>query len=324
MNACAKTTVLAFSLISLLAAPLADAARLGKGRSYGMRRAAPTQSYQRPAAAPQQQPLPAQTAPQPQHRRGSGIGTAVAAGAAGAAVGYLAGSAMNNNNAQAAPAQPTASAAAAAPAPAAAPVENKPAMPWNLIIVLGAIFLVGLLWFRRRMAAPGNAPQAMRPQPVPPADGGNRFDPIPPIGSGFPGAAGNNGGFQPQNDEPRRLPDGTETPYFLRQVKATFLHLQSLNSPETLDEVRRYMTPELFNELQGEIAGNGMVADFTNLDCRLLEAGEEMGRFVASVRFSGLVSEEVGATPMPFAETWHFIKDASTHDKWMVAGIQQS
>ncbi|BEV73029.1 MULTISPECIES: Tim44 domain-containing protein [unclassified Paludibacterium] len=318
MNSRAKTIILAFSVVSLLLSPLAEAARMGKGRSAGMRRAAPTQTYQKPAqpAAPQQQ-VPAQAPAQPQ-KKGVGVGTAVAAGVAGAAAGYMIGSATNNQAHAAAPA--TASAPSAAPAPAEAP--QQPGTPWMLILALGAVFLAGLIWFRRRMASPEHAPQAMRPQAPPPSmPNDNRFDPIPAIGSGFPqqGAAPSAGPAVPS-----RLPDGTETPYFLRQVKATFLHLQSLNTPDSLDEVRRYMTPELFEELRHDIANNPMTADFTDLDCQLVEASEENGRYIASVRYFGLVSEEVNAAPVPFSETWHFIKDAGTSGKWMVAGIQQN
>lgn len=314
MNARAKTIVLAFSLVSLLAAPFAEAARMGKGRSYGMRRAAPTQSYQQ---RPAQAPAPAQAPQQPQ-KRGVGVGTAVAAGAVGAAAGYMLGSSMNNGH--------PATASAAAAAPASAPVAEvpaqapQPAIPWRLIALLAVLFVGGLWWFRRRVGMPNGAParmQAPAPQALDP-----RFDPIPQIGSGFPGSSAPQ--TQTMGTGLRRLPDGTETPYFLRQAKATFLHLQSLNSPDSLDEVRRYMTPELFEELRGEIANNSEVADFTQLDCQLLDASEENGRYIASVRFDGLVSESVNASPIPFAETWNFIKTAGTSDKWMVAGIQQN
>lgn len=323
MNSRTKTSLIAFCLASLVASPFAEAARMGKSGSYGMRRSAPTRQYQAPAAPTQPMPSQAPSQVQPQ-KKGVGVGTAIAAGAAGAAAGYMIGSAVNGNNAAAAPAQANV-ASAPTSAVASAPVQNpRPGIPWNLVLILGAIFLVGLLWFRRRMASAEHAPQAMRPQPAPAPTqfDNNRFDPIPSIGSGVPGY--NGAGQQTAGSfAPARLPDGTETPYFLRQVKATFLHLQSLNSPDTLDEVRRYMTPELFGEIRDEIARNGATADFTDLDCQLVEATEEGGRFVASVRFFGQVSEEVNAAPIPFSETWHFVKEPGS-SKWMVAGIQQN
>jgi hypothetical protein len=93
----AKTIMLAFTLVSVLAAPFAEAARLGGGKSAGMRRSAPTKSYQQPTPMPAPAAAP-QAAPQAQPK-GPGIGTAIAAGAAGAAAGYMLGSAMNNNHA---------------------------------------------------------------------------------------------------------------------------------------------------------------------------------------------------------------------------------
>ncbi|ERE17666.1 Tim44 domain-containing protein, partial [Pseudogulbenkiania ferrooxidans] len=157
--------------------------------------------------------------------------------------------------------------------------------------------------------------------------GQSNFDAIPKIGSGMNGGAapagnGFGGGFNAA-PAPARLPDGTETPHFLRQAKATFLHLQSLNTPESLEEVRKYMTPDLFRALAGDIAGNSGVADFSQLDCQLSDATVENGAYIASVTFSGNVSEEVGAPAVPFTETWHYVKDGGTGGKWLVAGIQQ-
>jgi len=168
----------------------------------------------------------------------------------------------------------------------------------------------------------GNEPIQTAANAPSPLANDHRFDPIPQIGSGFPGSSSSQAGFG--SPDLRRLPDGTETPYFLRQAKATFLHLQSLNSPDSLDEVRRYMTPELFDELRGEIASNSEVADFSQLDCQLIDAAEENGRYIASVRFDGLVSESVNSSPVPFVEVWNFVKNPGLSDKWMVAGIQQN
>jgi len=319
MNVRMKTMVLALSIASLLASPLANAARMGKGGSYG-KRSAPTQSYkQRAMPAPAPVPAPAQA---PQGSKGMGMGTVVAAGAAGAAAGYLLGSANSDKQATQQHAQASQPAAQPAPVQQASKEPARSGTPWGLIMLLALVFCGGLIWFRRRMATPGNAPQAMQPNaPQMPAGGDNRFSPIPSIGSGN-NAAGGFGNTAPVSDN-RRLPDGTEAPYFLRQVKATFLHLQSLNTPEGLEEVRRYMTPELFAEISASISSNSAVADFSNLDCQLLDSGEENGRFVASVRFSGQVSEEVNAPAVPFAETWNFIREQGVSGKWLVAGIQQ-
>ncbi|TCP12991.1 putative lipid-binding transport protein (Tim44 family) [Crenobacter luteus] len=296
-----KSALLALTLVSLLAAPLAEAARVGKGRSSGMQRSAPTQSYQQPstpmAAPARPAAAPAQAAPQ----KGPGLGTALAAGAAGAAAGYMIGQAMDSS---------------------AGSSEAGSGFPWGTLAIGGLLLVGAMMFFRRRqaqthgrLATPGGAPMHYQPPQAP--AGNSQFGAIPPIGAGLGGGAAPLGATGLA-----RLPDGTETPHFLRQAKATFLHLQSLNTPESLEEVRKYMTPELFEALRADIAGNSDVADFPSLDCQLTDAVDEGGRFVASVRFSGTVSESVGAPAEPFAETWHYVKDKGGQ-RWLLAGIQQ-
>jgi predicted lipid-binding transport protein (Tim44 family) len=307
----AKTIMLAFTLVSVLAAPFAEAARLGGGKSAGMRRSAPTKSYQQPTPMPAPAPAP-QAAPQAQPKKGPGIGTAIAAGAAGAAAGYMLGSAMNNNHASG-NAVDTAGAGSG--------------IPWGTLALLGLLGIGGLMWFRRKTAsqAPVNSPMPAGNGPVFNSNGQDaaRFEPIPKIGSGLGQTPSYGAAPAMASAVPGRLPDGTETPNFLRQAKATFLHLQSLNTPDSLEEVRKYMTPDLFEGLRNEIGSNTDVADFPQLDCQLAEAVEEGGRFIATVRFSGTVSESVNAATVPFSEYWHYVKDGSTGGKWLVAGIQQ-
>lgn len=321
-----KTIFLAFSMVSVIAAPFAEAARLGKGKSAGMARSTtPSQSYYRP------QTTPAPTAPAPAatpQRQGPGVGTAIAAGAAGAAAGYMLGSATSGHNGnQAAPAQQ----APAEQLGTGAPAQKESHIPWGLILILGAVLVGGLMWFRRKAGNPAlSAPQSHQPF----GQGGTpasepQFGAIPKIGSGT--NFGNGFGSTPQGagapmpvQHDNRLPDGTEVPYFLRQAKATFLHLQSLNSTESLEEIRKYMTPELFTSLQGDILSNTEVADFPQLDCQLSDMATEGGRYIASVRFNGMVSESVNSAAVPFSETWHYVKDGTTNGKWLVAGIQQN
>jgi len=49
----------------------------------------------------------------------------------------------------------------------------------------------------------------------------------------------------------------------------------------------------------------------------------EAGRYIASVRFHGLLREEKDAAPAPFDEVWHLVKPVDGSRGWMVAGIQQ-
>ncbi|RQW25868.1 Tim44 domain-containing protein [Rhodobacteraceae bacterium CH30] len=301
MSSYAKTLVLALSMASMLAAPFAEAAKLGKSKSFGMKRSAPTQNYQQPARTPVQPMAPAQ-----QPRKGPGVGTAIAAGAAGAAAGYMLGSAMSGGEAS-----------------GGANEAAGSGMPWGTLAMLGLLFAGGMMLFRRRMANQATpamrAPQMAGMPMSAPAPQNARFDSIPSIGSGLQGgAAGAMAGSYGQ----QRLPDGTEVPAFLRQAKATFLHLQSLNSPDNVDEISKYMTPDLFAAMREDILSNSGMADFPQLECSVLDAVTEGGRYIASVRFSGTVSEDVNAATVPFAETWHYVKDSGS-PRWLLAGIQQ-
>ena len=75
-------------------------------------------------------------------------------------------------------------------------------------------------------------------------------------------------------------------------------------------------------ELEADLRANLETADFPQLEIEFLGAAEEHGRFVASARFHGMVSETLHATPVPFAEIWHFVKTPGDV-RWLVAGIQQ-
>ncbi|UTH76367.1 Tim44 domain-containing protein [Chromobacterium sp. IIBBL 290-4] len=338
MTTRAKTTILAFTMVSVLATPFAEAARLGKSKSAGMQRSAPTRTYQpstpaQPMAAPQPRSGAAVPPAQAPAQQGSGMGKALAAGAAGAvagaAIGYMAGSSNSEKAQQPAQGQQQpAQAAQQEPAQQAQVQQNAPAqhekggMPWGTLLMLGLALAAGLYFFRRKAGTPGMA--APRAASMPAMGNNNaNFDAIPKIGSGLNNGGAAGGFGAPAQPAAARLPDGTETPNFLRQAKATFLHLQSLNSPDSLEEVRKYMTPDLFEALREDIASNTGVADFSQLDCQLSDATIENGAYIASVVFSGNVSEEVNAPAVPFRETWHYVKDGTTGGKWLVAGIQQ-
>ncbi len=316
MKTATRHLALSLALAGLLAAPFADAARIGKGKSSGMQRSMkPAPTYQQ--AAPAAPAMPAQTAPAPQ-RSGPGVGTAIAAGAAGAAAGYMLGNAMSDN--QTASANSAAEKQAAGDKTAAESGTGGMGIGTLLLLALGGFLLFRFIRRRQQQQPPLPTPAGMVPPNARAPLNPNAFKinptgsvPVPPIGGGYA-----------QPAALTRLPDGTEVPHFVRQAKATFMHLQSMYNPDNVEEVRKYLTPELFEQLRADIAGNPETADFPQLDCQVVDASTEAdGRIVASVRFSGLVSESVGAPALPFAETWHFIKSDATSQKWVVAGIQQ-
>ncbi len=292
---------------SLIFAENAFAARMGKSRSTGMQRSVSTQ--QATTSKTQPQSGYAQQAPAQQPRSGmSSLLTGLGLGALG---GYLMGKSMNSHN-ESATQQSVAS--------------NESGIPWGIIGILGLLLVIGLMIFRRKAAAQSanNSGFGGLQQPV-----NNNFE-IPNIRRDNSNAAQTTttaagSGASPQiNPLQEKMVDGIEVQYFLRQVKGMFLHIQSMNTPENVSEVAKYMTPELYNELQQSISANDFVADFPQLDCQLLESIAENGNFIASVKFFGKVSDSPNTPVSDFAEIWNFIKPVSVPNaRWIVAGIQQ-
>ncbi len=115
---------------------------------------------------------------------------------------------------------------------------------------------------------------------------------------------------------------------FLRQAKLNFIRLQAANDRGDLTDIREFTTPEVFAEIRMQMADapTGPVhhTDVIDLDAEVLEVTEESGRYVVSVRFTGLLREEEDAPPARFDEIWHLVKDQNGTSGWRVAGIQQA
>ena len=55
----------------------------------------------------------------------------------------------------------------------------------------------------------------------------------------------------------------------------------------------------------------------------LLAVEEENNEYLASVRFSGSIREEVNGVAEDFAEVWNWTKPMSGNAGWLLCGIQQ-
>ena len=314
----------ALLMATLVAAPIAEAKRAGGGKSHGMSRSSSTsQSYQQPRqATPTQQQT---TTPQ---KSGPGVGSMVAAGVAGAAVGAVAANALADDK----PHNPTATEQQATDAQAAqTQQEEKGGIPgwiWVLLAAAIAFFVFRKLGAKKKLAAnnpyaPNNGGQNNfgRQNTAPTADNTNIF------GQSVGGGAATQAPFGSASmNSGKQLPDGTEPAAFLRVARQRFNHIQSVNSASNVEEIRRYLTPELFNSMYQDIMANQDqdVAEFSNLNAMVADTATENGQYVVSVRFTGTVSEDLNSLPQPFTEIWHFVKPAGSQQDWVVAGIQQA
>jgi len=118
------------------------------------------------------------------------------------------------------------------------------------------------------------------------------------------------------------LPAGFDAAAFLKAAKLNFIRLQVANDSGRTDEVREFMTDELFEDLKRDIRG-GQQTDVASLQAELLEVSTEGAKHWASVHFSGTIRETPGAAATDFEEVWNLVKPADGSSGWLLAGIQQ-
>ncbi|MGB0127955.1 MAG: Tim44-like domain-containing protein [Rhodocyclaceae bacterium] len=258
---------------------------------------------------------------------------------------------------------PTASAAAKSPATAAAAAQTPPKRSWmgplaglaaglglaalasHLgfgeelasmlmigVLVMAALAVVGYI-MRRRAAAQrpamvgagagstlyagtGSAPATAFPKAYEPA--------MPP--SGDVAVRKDATGYDVGSVSGNNLPADFDVAGFVRQAKVNFIRLQAANDAGNLDDLREFTTPEMFAELKTTILARGdavQQTDVLEIDADVLEIVEEASRYVASVRYGGLIREDKDAAAETVDEIWHLVKPRNGNGGWLLAGVQQ-
>ena len=123
-----------------------------------------------------------------------------------------------------------------------------------------------------------------------------------------------------------QLPEGFDLPAFERVAKMIFIRLQAANDKGDLDDLREFTTPEMFAAVRLDIQernGTEQHTDVERVDAQLVDFTHEAVRQVASVRFTGLIKEDLHAPATPVDEIWHLVKPQDGSRNWAIAGIQQ-
>ncbi len=122
------------------------------------------------------------------------------------------------------------------------------------------------------------------------------------------------------------VPAGFDSAAFLRIAKLNFIRLQAANDTGNLDDIREFVTPEVFAEIKMQLDERGATTqqtDVVTLNAELLEVVTEEQRHIASVRFNGMIRESEGSAAVPFDEIWHLSKPVDGNKGWVIAGVQQ-
>lgn len=122
---------------------------------------------------------------------------------------------------------------------------------------------------------------------------------------------------------------GFDVDQFVRAARGQFTRLQSAFDTGRIDELREFTSPQMFDELQRELAGRGGRAQTTeiltlNADFLGTERfGATGNQELAAVRFSGLVREAADEPAQPIDEVWNFSRPVDRSAGWVLSGIQQ-
>ena len=180
------------------------------------------------------------------------------------------------------------------------------------LLAMAAVFVFKLL-FRRTTppVQPAGYPEPLRysaADDIPAATPSN----VVPIGAATPGSA--------------NVPADFDSEGFLRIAKLNFVRLQAANDAKNLEDIRDFVSPELYAEIKLQMDERGNVAqrtDVVTLNAELLEVTTEGSRHIASVHFSGMIREVADAAAAPFNEVWNLSKPTDGSKGWNIVGIQQ-
>jgi len=123
------------------------------------------------------------------------------------------------------------------------------------------------------------------------------------------------------------IPDGFDVDGFLAASKKNFVSLQKAWDSADINALRTMMTDDMLSEIKGQLAereqqgGAATQTEVVMLEAQLLGIEEFEHEYMASVEFSGMMSEDPFAGPTAFREVWNITKPKASGG-WRVAGLQ--
>jgi len=307
-----RTLALAVGLLAVTAmfhADLADAKRMGGGKSIGAQRQA-TPAPTAPSAAPAAPAAPMQSAAAP-----AAAAKAAAPAASGMSrwMGPLAGLAAGLG--------------LAALLSHFGLGEGFANILLLMLLAGGAFFLIRMFLSKRTPTKSplqyagsgpglGNTPggyetQAPRAQPAP----AEHFEPV--FGGGTAAVAA--------PVAASKFPPGFNPGPFVEQAKLQFRALQAGYDTADRAALAAVMTPDMFIEVSRELDGRGAhtATEVVKLDAEVLQIVTEDNQYWMNVHFKGLLREDSTVLPRDFDEVWNLVKPVDGSSGWLLAGIQQ-
>jgi predicted lipid-binding transport protein (Tim44 family) len=107
------------------------------------------------------------------------------------------------------------------------------------------------------------------------------------------------------------IPEDFDTAGFERNARVNFIRLQVANDAGNLDDIRQFTTPEMYAEIKMDLTERGATmqkSDVVHITAQVLEVAEDADCYVVSVRFTGLIRDEIEKQDESFDEVWHMTK----------------
>lgn len=289
---------------TMVAVEIAEAARVGGGRSVGRQssgvtsspaapaqKAAPAQQQAAPAAAPQKSGMSRWMGPLAGLAAGIGIAALLSHLGLGEAMASMIGGML------------------------------------MIMLLIGAAYFIYRMLTRGKTTAQSSPLQyagagtgAGNPTPAAP-----RIEPqaAPFTGNAAPGSLGATLGGA--TTTPSRWPADFDAGEFERQALLNFQRVQAANDAGDAATLRDFLTPELYRQLESEMKsawGTPQKTETVGVTAQVLDVVTENTLYVVSVRFAGEIRENGVLNPLN--EVWHLEKPVDGSSGWRVAGIQQA
>jgi len=145
---------------------------------------------------------------------------------------------------------------------------------------------------------------------------------LPASATGSMSAAGF-GSDAPAPDQNWFIPVDFDTQRFLSEAKKQFVSIQKVWDSGNIVEMRNFLTDDLMKELQAQLSDRieENHTEVVLLNAELLGIEKVSDGHLASVRFSGMLREQAGAEAFRFEEVWNLFQPEQ--GGWLLAGIQQ-
>ncbi|RJR49264.1 MAG: Tim44 domain-containing protein [Desulfobacteraceae bacterium] len=278
--------IIGISLMAFFFDGLAEARRMGGGRSFGSR-----PSYQNRSVAPQKQTNQAQPQQGAAGRPG-GLFGGLGGMMGGMLMGGLLGSLLFGGGMRG---------------------FGGPGL-LDILVIGGGLFLLFRYLKSRRTASQEAGGMSFQ-------GGGYQPQERSMPGSSWGGAASKEDAVTAQ-----AIPAGFDAEDFLKGAKAAYNRLQDSWNKRDLEDIRQFTSPEVWEEINRQAMDEpaGGKTEIVLVNAKLLEVKSEGDETIASVYFDVLMRESAEEQrPKQVREVWHFSKEEAPGSFWKLEGIQQ-